>query len=150
MNKLLTTIPLLCFSVAANAQEPENGIREVIRDLFTTKYMNGSVRVNGSGREFSEVFKLPMMFPDLTVANSYQEIQDWFEIERSQRRKGYSYSIANSLNVHKLTDEVYYVHADWSRFNDADEVIRRFEAAYFYAEDGNSWKIFKLSMGAGY
>ena len=150
MNKLLTTITLLCFSVGANSQQTEEEIKAAIRDTFTANYMNGSAKVDGSNREFSEIFRLPMMFPDLTVAFSVKEIEDWYVVERSQRREGYAYSKANSLDVHKLTEEVYYVYADWSRFNGSDEVIRRFTAAYFYAKDDDSWKIFKLSLGPGY
>ena len=150
MNKLLVTIVLLSFSLAANAQQTEEEIKAFLKEAFTEGYMNGSARVDGSNREFSEIFRLPTMFPDLTVAFSFKEIEDWYVVERSQRREGYAYSKANSLDVHKLTDDVYYVYADWSRFNDSDEVIRRFTAAYFYAKDDDSWKIFKLSLGPGY
>ena len=139
MNKLLTTITLLCFSVAANAQDADYEIREVIRELFTTKCMNGSVRVSGSCWEFSEVFRLPMMFPELTVANWH--IKKYRTGLKSNALRGEKVAIGQhqqmaSTFINSRMKSITYMLIGIA-FNDADEVIRRFNAAYFYAGDGN-------------
>ena len=142
MNKLLTTITLLCFSVAANAQESEAEIIESIRAEYM-EYVDDFI-----ARDFQAVathFQVPAMFraPSLTVATSHQEISQRYANNPIQ--DGYEYSTIDRLDVYKLSEEVYYADVDFTRYNESDEVIFQSRSIYFFSQDTGSWKMFYMN-----
>ena len=55
---------------------------------------------------------------------------------------GYAYSMTDSLEIHRLSDPIYYLDLDYSRYNDADELLYEGSSIYLYGKETGSWKIF--------
>ena len=55
---------------------------------------------------------------------------------------GYAYSTTDSLEIHRLSDPIYYLDLDYSRYNDADELLYEGSSIYLYGKETGSWKIF--------
>ena len=49
---------------------------------------------------------------------------------------------ADSLEIHRLSDPIYYLDLDYSRHNDVDELLYEGNSIYLYGKDTGSWKIF--------
>lgn len=133
---------LFCISVAANAQETEEEIIELIKTEYM-EYIEDFI-----ARDFEAVathFQVPTMFraPSLTVVTSHQEIAQRYANNPIQ--EGYEYTTADRLDVHKLSQDVYYADVDFRRYNDSDEVILQSRSIYFFSKDTGSWKMFYMN-----
>jgi len=60
---------------------------------------------------------------------------------------GYAYSAVDKLEIHRLADPIYYLDLDYSRYNDADELLYEGSSIYLYGNETGSWKIFFLWTG---
>ena len=60
---------------------------------------------------------------------------------------GYAYTLTDSLEIHRLSDLIYYLDLDYSRYNDADELLYEGSSIYLYGKETGSWKIFFQRTG---
>jgi len=67
-----------------------------------------------------------------SVFDTKEDIINFWESRTLQ--DGYAYSATDSLEIHRLSDPIYYLGCDYSRYNDADELF--YEGSSIYL----SWK----------
>jgi hypothetical protein len=75
-----------------------------------------------------------------SVFDTKEDIINFWESRTLQ--DGYAYSAADSLEIHRLSDPIYYLDFDYSHYNDADELLYEESSIYLYGKETDSWKIF--------
>jgi len=75
-----------------------------------------------------------------SVFDSKEDIINFWESRTLQ--DGYAYSATDSLEIHRLSDPIYYLDFDYSSYNDANELLYEGSSIYLYGKETGSWKIF--------
>ena len=87
--------------------------------------------------QFPSINKL--VIPNSVFHTKEEIIKFW---ESFPLQDGYAYSTTDSLEIHRLSDPIYYLDLDYSRYNDADELLYEGSSIYLYGNETGSWKIF--------
>ena len=92
-------------------------------------------------------FEVPAMFKTdpAVVATSHAEVAEFFRSFSLQ--EGYAYSRIERVDIQRLTESIYYVDFDFSRYNSADETLFEGSSLYLFGNATGSWKIFTLWTG---
>jgi len=80
------------------------------------------------------------------IAMTPDELMDIYRDIKTNIQEGYKYSTIDRLDVHRLASTVYYADADYTRYNDQDEIIFEGRGLYYFGNETGSWKMF--AMGA--
>ena len=78
------------------------------------------------------------------IAMTPDELMEGYRDDKENIQEGYKYSTIDRLDVHKLASTVYYADADYTRFNDQDEIIFQGRSLYYFTNESGSWKMFAM------
>ena len=78
------------------------------------------------------------------IAMTPDELMDGYRDDKENIQEGYKYSTIDRLDVYKLASTVYYADADYTRFNDQDEIIFQGRSLYYFTNESGSWKMFAM------
>lgn len=139
MKKLLVAAILL-FSISLSYAEEADPNIALIQNSFEA-YLKDFIARDSAG--LATHFQFPSLIqvttPD-SVFHTKEEITKYWESFPLQ--DGYAYSTTDSLEIYRLSGPIYYLHLDYSRYNDADELLYEGNSIYLYGKETGSWKIF--------
>ena len=145
MRNILVTLILFNLTSSSYAQMSDT----IISDIETAyrKYFSDFI-----SRDFSEIasnFHVPAMLgvrsENYTVAKTLTAVEDFYK--NAPLQEGYAYSALESIEIQRLTADVYYVETEFTRLGLTGDVLFSGEATYLYTMDSGEWKIF-ATMGA--
>jgi hypothetical protein len=59
-------------------------------------------------------------------------------------QEGYAYSTQDKVSIHQMSDSLYYLDLDFSRYNDADELVFYGNSLYFFTNASGVWEIYSI------
>ena len=138
--KQLLTGAILLFSISLSYAEEVDPNIALIQNGFEA-YLKDFIARDATGR--ATHFQFPSLIqvttPD-SVFHTKEEITKYWESFPLQ--DGYAYSTTDSLEIYRLSGPIYYLDLDYSRYNDADELLYEGSSIYLYGKETGSWKIF--------
>ena len=96
----------------------------------------------------AKYFQYPSIFKAVTpniIFNTEKDATDGYDSLPLQ--EGYAYSTSENLQIAHLAGPIYYLKFDYSRYNDAVELLYEGHSVYFYSNETGNWKIFSLWTG---
>ena len=139
-SKLRPLILLIClmittFSVAQTNDENTGLIRNVF-DAYSDDFV---------ARDFEGMashYQAPLMIIPARVIDSREDIVDFFRLMPIQ--EGYAYSTQDEVTIHRMSNYLYYLDLDFSRYNEQDELVFEGDSLYFFTNASGTWKIYSI------
>ncbi len=139
MNKLLIGAILL-FSISFSYAEKIDPNISLIQTSFEAYLQDFIARDSIRLATHFQFPSINQLTTPSSVFHTKEEIIKFWESFPLQ--DGYAYSTTDSLEIHRLSDPIYYLDVDYSRYNDAEELIYEGSSIYLYGKETGSWKIF--------
>ena len=90
-------------------------------------------------------FQTPVMQRGPTrISMTPDDLMGSYRYDKTNIQEGYKYSTIDRLDVHRLASTVYYADADYTRYNDQDEIIFEGRSLYYFSNESGSWKMFAM------
>jgi len=138
--KQLLTGAILLFSISLSYAEEVDPNIALIQNSFEA-YLKEWIARDATGLDTHFQFpSVNQLTSPNSVFDSKENIINFWESRTLQ--DGYAYSATDSLEIHRLSDPIYYLGCDYSRYNDADELLYEGSSIYLYGKETGSWKIF--------
>ena len=138
--KQLLAGAILLFSISVSFAEEEDPNIALIQRSFEA-YLQDFIARDATA--LATHFQFPSI-NQITTPNSVflkkEEIITFWESFPLQ--DGYAYSTTDSLKIQRLSDPIYYLDLDYSRYNDSDELLYEGSSIYLYGKETGNWKIF--------
>ena len=139
MNKLLTTITLLCFSVAANAQETE--IKEVQQS-----YVEDFIASDYDGMTTHFTYPVMIMSSTTRILENPEALVNYYKSLISELPEDYSHSTAE-VEVRKINNSTWILASIFYRYNTNGDMFQSGTTQNFYIETDEGWKMFLRQLG---
>jgi hypothetical protein len=139
MKQFLTGVIVL-FSVnlyCAQETDPNVALIQKEFEAYLRDFIARDAVLLATHFQFPSINKL--VIPN-SVFHTKEEITEFWDSFPLQ--DGYAYSTVDNLEIHRLADPIYYLDLDYSRYNDADELLYEGSSIYLYGNETGSWKIF--------
>jgi len=90
-------------------------------------------------------FTTPAMFigPSTQVMQGADSLKNYYQNLQANIQEGYSYR-KSDLSASKVTENIYFLTNNFTRHNDADEILLTATSYNFFRETNNRWKIFLM------
>lgn len=139
-SKIRLLIGFICLTLApfSAAQTTEENM-ELIKDVFDA-YFDDFVARDFEG--MASHYQAPLMIVPTRVIDSREGIVDFFRLMPIQ--EGYAYSAQDEVTIHRMSDSLYYLDLDFSRYNEEDELVFEGDSLYFFTNASGAWKIYSL------
>ena len=140
INKLLTTITLLCFSVAAKGQETE--IKAVqqryVEDFIAFDY-----------DRIAAHFTYPVMIMGSTtrILEKPEALINYYKSLISELPENYSHS-TTEVEVRKVNNSTWLLVSTFYRYNTNGDMFQSGTTQNFYIETNDGWKMFLRQSAA--
>jgi hypothetical protein len=59
-------------------------------------------------------------------------------------QEGYAYSTQDEVTIHRMSNSLYYLDLDFSRYNEQDELVFEGNSLYFFTNASGTWKIYSI------
>ena len=143
-SKLRPLIVLICLMIATfSAAQTNDENTELIRNVFDA-YFDDFVARDFEG--MASHHQAPLMIIPARVINSREDIVDFFRLMPIQ--EGYAYSTQDEVTIHRMSNSLYYLDLDFSRYNEQDGLVFEGSSLYFFTNASGDWKIYsKWSKG---
>ena len=129
----LGSLMIATFSVAQNTEEDI----KLIRDVFDS-YFDDFVSRDFEG--MASHYQAPLMIIPTRTINGRAGIVDFFR--QMPIQAGYSYSTQDEVTIHRMSDSLYYLDLEFSRYNKDDEIVFQGNSLYFFTNASGDWKIY--------
>ena len=144
MNKLFVGMVLLFALNISHAQQMDTNI-ELIQNAFNA-YLEDFI--DRDADQIATHFQFPSMNQignPARIFHSLEEITKFWETFPLQN--GYAYSTVDDMAINRLSNSIYSLVFDYSRYDAADELLYEGSSVYFYGNKSGVWKIFFQSTG---
>ena len=131
----LSSLMIVTFSAAQNTEEDI----ELIRDVFDS-YFDDFVSRDFEG--MASHYQAPLMIIPTKTINAREGIVDFFR--QMPIQVGYSYSTQDEVTIHRMSDSLYYLDLEFSRYNEDDEIVFEGNSLYFFTNVSGGWKIYSI------
>ena len=90
-------------------------------------------------------FTSPAMFigPSTQVMQDTDSLKNYYHNLQANIQEGYSYS-KSDLSVSQVTETIYCLTNNFTRHNDADEILLTATSYNFFRKTNNGWKMFLM------
>ena len=134
MNKLLTTITLLCFSVAAHGQETE--IKEVQKS-----YVEDFIAFDYDGMTAHFTYPVMIMGSYTRILENPEALINYYKSLISELPENYSHS-TTEVEVRKINNSTWLLVSTFYRYNTNGDMFQSGTTQNFYIETNDGWKMF--------
>ena len=134
MNKLLTSITLLCFSVAANAQET------VIKEIQKS-YVEDFIAFDYEGMATHFTYPVMIMSSTTRILENPDALINYYKSLISKLPENYSHS-TTEVEVKKINNSTWLLASIFYRYNTNGDMFQSGTTQNFYIETNEGWKIF--------
>ena len=134
MNKLLTSITLLCFSVAANAQET------VIKEIQKS-YVEDFIAFDYEGMATHFTYPVMIMSSTTRILENPDALINYYKSLISELPENYSHS-TTEVEVKKINNSTWLLASIFYRYNTNGDMFQSGTTQNFYIETNEGWKIF--------
>ena len=134
MNKLLTSITLLCFSVAANAQET------VIKEIQKS-YVEDFIAFDYDGMATHFTYPVMIMSSTTRILENPDALINYYKSLISELPENYSHS-TTEVEVKKINNSTWLLASTFYRYNTNGDMFQSGTTQNFYIETNEGWKIF--------
>ena len=134
MNKLLTSITLLCFSVAANAQET------VIKEIQKS-YVEDFIAFDYEGMATHFTYPVMIMSSTTRILENPDALINYYKSLISKSPENYSHS-TTEVEVKKINNSTWLLASIFYRYNTNGDMFQSGTTQNFYIETNEGWKIF--------
>ena len=134
MNKLLTSITLLCFSVAANAQET------VIKEIQKS-YVEDFIAFDYEGMATHFTYPVMIMSSTTRILENPDALINYYKSLISELPENYSHS-TTEVEVKKINNSTWLLASTFYRYNTNGDMFQSGTTQNFYIETNEGWKIF--------
>ena len=131
----LSSLMIVTFSAAQNTEEDI----ELIRDVFDS-YFDDFVSRDFEG--MASHYQAPLMIIPTRTINTRVGIVDFFR--QMPIQEGYSYSTQEKVTIHRMSNSLYYLDLEFSRYNEDDEIVFEGNSLYFFTNASEDWKIYSV------
>ena len=77
------------------------------------------------------------------IAMTPDELMDSYRDDKANIQEGYKYSRIDCMYVRTMAvDLYYYLDAQYTRYNDQDEIIFEGRTLYYFSNESGNWKMF--------
>jgi len=134
MNKLLTIITLLCFSVAANAQETE--IKKVQKS-----YVEDFIASDYDAMTTHFTYPVMIMSSTIKILENPEALINYYRSLISELPEDYSHS-TTEVEVKKINNSTWLLVSTFYRYNTNGDMFQSGTTQNFYIETNEGWKMF--------
>ena len=134
MNKLLTSITLLCFSVAANAQET------VIKEIQKS-YVEDFIAFDCDGMATHFTYPVRIMSSTTRILENPDALINYYKSLISELPENYSHS-TTEVEVKKINNSTWLLASIFYRYNTNGDMFQSGTTQNFYIETNEGWKMF--------
>ena len=134
MNKPLTTIILLCFSVAANAQET------VIKEIQKS-YVEDFIAFDYDGMATHFTYPVMIMSSTTRILENPDALINYYKSLISELPENYSHS-TTEVEVKKINNSTWLLASIFYRYNTNCDMFQSGTTQNFYIETNEGWKMF--------
>ena len=134
MNKLLTSITLLCFSVAANAQET------VIKEIQKS-YVEDFIAFDYEGMATHFTYPVMIMSSTTRILENPDALINYYKSLISELPENYSHS-TTEVEVKKINNSTWLLASIFYRYNTNGDMFQSGTTQNFYIETNEGWKMF--------
>jgi hypothetical protein len=134
MNKLLTSITLLCFSVAANAQET------VIKEIQKS-YVEDFIAFDYDGMATHFTYPVMIMSSTTRILENPDALINYYKSLISELPENYSHS-TTEVEVKKINNSTWLLASIFYRYNTNGDMFQSGTTQNFYIETNEGWKMF--------
>ena len=134
MNKLLTSITLLCFSVAANAQET------VIKEIQKS-YVENFIAFDYEGMATHFTYPVMIMSSTTRILENPDALINYYKSLISELPENYSHS-TTEVEVKKINNSTWLLASIFYRYNTNGDMFQSGTTQNFYIETNEGWKMF--------
>jgi hypothetical protein len=134
MNKLLATITLLCFSVAATGQETE--IKEVQQS-----YVEDFIAFDYDGMTAHFTYPVMIMGSTTRILENPEALINYYKSLISELPENYSHS-TTEVEVRKINNSTWLLVSTFYRYNTNGDMFQSGTTQNFYIETNDGWKMF--------
>jgi hypothetical protein len=134
MKKLLTTITLLCFSVAANAQET------VIKEIQKS-YVEDFIAFAYDGMATHFTYPAMIMSSTTRILENPDALINYYKSLISELPENYSHS-TTEVEVKKINNSTWLLASIFYRYNTNGDMFQSGTTQNFYIETNEGWKMF--------
>jgi hypothetical protein len=134
MNKLLTSITLLCFSVAANAQET------VIKEIQKS-YVEDFIAFAYDGMATHFTYPVMIMSSTTRILENPDALINYYKSLISELPENYSHS-TTEVEVKKINNSTWLLASIFYRYNTNGDMFQSGTTQNFYIETNEGWKMF--------
>ncbi len=142
MNKLLTTITLVCFSVAANCQTAE----EIALDA-TDKFLQAFNAKNHN--EWAATLHYPHIRFSNGIVQSWESEADYADMARTRFvtlvNNGWDYTVWLNREVTLSSPDKIHVTTEFERFKASNESLGKYQALYIVTKIEGKWGVQGIS-----
>jgi len=139
-SKLRPLIVLSCLMITTfSSAQTNDEDTELIRNVFDA-YFDDFVARDFEG--MASHYQSPLMIVPTRTIESREGIVDFFRLMPIQ--EGYAYSTQDEATIHRMSDALYYLDLDFSRYNEEDELVFEGNSLYFFTNASGAWKIYSI------